>query len=152
MRKKLAIRTVIPQGDDRVKIRDLSGQVVTPAADDNPFSRTTVKGFTAEQERLHRRYRQLERDTAVTLRLLQTHLRRRTRTMVVAFVTLEAKAGYCMVVSAPDNTEWWANLGQAVGLAVVAGCLVAPNIRRLLRLSSETALVRDGKETAIRRK
>src|SRR4051812_13612771 len=71
--------------------------------------------------------------------VLRSVLRRRTAALITGFVTLEAKAGFGMAISSWVDAHWYANLGQAVGLAAGAVYLIIPNIKKLMRLSSEAA-------------
>jgi hypothetical protein len=64
-------------------------------------------------------------------------VRRRTWALWTGFVTLEIKAAYGISISELGDHHWWANLGQAVGLLTAACYVVTPNIRKLLRLSSD---------------
>jgi len=126
--------------NDPLKITDLSDEQASIFADHNTHVRTLVADFNAELERMHRKYGELERkyqEADTLIGKLRGHLRRRTWALWTGFITLEAKAGYSMSTSTWGDEHWWINLGQAVGLVVVAGYLATPNLRKLLDLSSD---------------
>ncbi|MEV5823028.1 hypothetical protein AB0L22_28105 [Micromonospora haikouensis] len=133
-------------GNRPVRVTDLSHEVPSISADENNHSRTRATGLSAELDRANRRIAELEGELKragdrpdTHLELLRQHLRRRTRALATAFVTLGAHAGYGMGTSGWGEPQWWLHSTQMLGLLVATGYLIAPNVRRLLRLVSETA-------------
>ncbi|MGC5335032.1 hypothetical protein [Micromonospora sp. DT62] len=127
------------QPNDPVRVTDLSHEVPAASADENNHSRTRVAGFHEELEQAHRKIAELEREresSATHTAHIVDHFRRRTWALGTAFVTLGAKAGYGMATSGWGDQQWWLNFGQAVGIVLTTGYVIAPNIRKLLRLAS----------------
>lgn len=127
-----------------VRVTDLTTEVPGVTADENNHSRTRASGFSPELERAHRKIRKLERREVERQEReqereesLRKTLRRLTWVVWTTFLSLTVKAGYGMVTT-DEADQWWLNLSQLVGLAAATGYLVTPNVRRLLRLSSET--------------
>lgn len=137
-------------------VTDESGNPPGDHVDENNLARTRAPGFHAELEALHRKYakleKRLEKSEAHNAELelenaklrdqnaaLGRHLKRRTGVLGSVLVTVEAKAVVGMATLPMDDNWWWTNAAQAlVGLAV-GGYLIWPNVRNLIRMSSDTA-------------
>jgi hypothetical protein len=119
-----------------VKIVDLSGD--EPGSVDNVDFRALVQGFDAEVERLHAKLRDLESQYEVSQRrnrVLHAALRRYKWVSGTVFIGGGTKAIYEMAISPWASEHWWINAGLAAGMISAMGYLIAPNIRKLWRLS-----------------
>jgi hypothetical protein len=128
---------------------DLSDDAATGPANDNNLARTRAPEAPVEVERMHRKYGDLDRkyhglkrerdELSDQVDMLARHLRRRTGALLTGFVTIEAKAVYCMSIASLGDNQWWANGAQALTGLVLGGFIIWPNVRKLLRISSDTA-------------